>query len=98
LIRAAHHHHPPINSVSSQHRKVPSACSRAAITRRKTMSKRYLPIKEICERYGVVDRTIERRMAAGILPQPIVINKRRYWDLEELEQIEREAMARRAAP
>jgi DNA-binding transcriptional MerR regulator len=57
--------------------------------------KRLLPIREMCRRYGdVADRTIDRWTAAGILPPPIVINKRRYWDEEELERHERANMNR----
>jgi DNA-binding transcriptional MerR regulator len=57
--------------------------------------KRLLPIREMCRRYGdVADRTIDRWTAAGILPPPIVINKRRYWDEEELERHERADMNR----
>jgi len=60
------------------------------------MSKRLLPIKAMCARYGdVVDRTIDRWTAAGILPEPLVINRRRYWDEEELERREREGMRRK---
>jgi DNA-binding transcriptional MerR regulator len=56
------------------------------------MSKRLLPIKPLCARYNVVDRTIDRWVESGILPPPLVINKRRYWDEEELEQRERDGM------
>jgi len=50
----------------------------------------------MCARYGdVVDRTIDRWTAAGILPEPLVINRRRYWDEEELERREREGMRRK---
>jgi predicted site-specific integrase-resolvase len=59
------------------------------------MSKRLLPIKPTCARYGVVDRTIDRWTKAGILPEPLVINRRRYWDEEELERREREGMRRK---
>jgi len=42
--------------------------------------KRLLPIRAMCARYGdVADKTIDRWTAAGILPAPLVINKRRYW-------------------
>ena len=37
----------------------------------------------LCERYGVVTRTIDRWTKAGILPQPIRINGYRYWDMEQ---------------
>ena len=45
-------------------------------------------------RYGVVDRTIDRWVEAGILPVPMRINKIRYWDETEIEQLERERMAK----
>jgi hypothetical protein len=52
----------------------------------------------MCARYGdVADKTIDRWTAAGILPAPLVINKRRYWDEEELEQRERANMGRNPA-
>jgi len=39
--------------------------------------------------------TIDRWVASGILPPPIRINHRRYWDEEALEEREREGMRRR---
>jgi len=58
--------------------------------------KRLLPIRAMCARYGdVADKTIDRWTAAGILPRPLVINKRRYWDEAELEQRERANMGRK---
>jgi DNA-binding transcriptional MerR regulator len=60
------------------------------------MSKRLLPIRATCARYGdVADRTIDRWTQSGILPKPLVINHRRYWDEEELERREREGMGRK---
>jgi predicted site-specific integrase-resolvase len=61
-----------------------------------TTNKRHLPIRAMCARYGdVADRTIDRWVAAGILPLPLVINGRRYWDEAELEKRERERMSAR---
>jgi hypothetical protein len=58
--------------------------------------KRLLPIRAMCARYGdVADKTIDRWTAAGILPPPLVINRRRYWDEEELERRERANMGKR---
>lgn len=58
--------------------------------------KRLLPIRAMCARYGdVAYKTIDRWTAAGILPAPLVINKRRYWDEQELEQRERANMSRK---
>jgi hypothetical protein len=59
------------------------------------MSKRLLPITPVCARYNVVSRTIDRWVEADILPAPLVINRRRYWDEEELERREREGMRRK---
>ena len=46
---------------------------------------RKLTSRALQERYGVVDRTIDRWVESGVLPQPMRINKIRYWDLEEIE-------------
>jgi hypothetical protein len=60
---------------------------------------RKLTSRMLCERYNVVTRTIDRWTAAGILPQPLVINGYRYWDEAEVEQRERERMgAERTSP
>jgi len=60
--------------------------------------KRLLPIRAMCARYGnVADKTIDRWTAAGILPAPLVINRRRYWDEAELEHRERANMGRKLA-
>ena len=52
---------------------------------------RKIGIKELAERYHVVSRTIDRWLANADLgfPRPLVINRRRYWDLGEIEQWER---------
>lgn len=57
---------------------------------------RKLTSRMLCERYSVVTRTIDRWTAAGILPQPLIINGYRYWDEQEVEQHERERMRDRA--
>ena len=54
---------------------------------------RQLTTRALCERYSVSDRTIDRWLDAGILPPPMRINRRRYWDLEEIERRERDRMA-----
>jgi predicted site-specific integrase-resolvase len=41
---------------------------------------RKLTSRVLQARYGVVDRTIDRWVEAGILPVPMRINKIRYWD------------------
>jgi hypothetical protein len=52
---------------------------------------RKVGINVLTARYSVVSRTIDRWLAdAGLgFPQPLTINKRRYWDLDEIEQWER---------
>jgi DNA-binding transcriptional MerR regulator len=55
---------------------------------------RKLTSRSLQQRYGVVDRTIDRWVEAGILPVPMRINKIRYWDEAEIELLERERMAR----
>ena len=54
---------------------------------------RKLTSRALQQRYGVVDRTIDRWTEAGILPEPLRINKIRYWDETEIEKRERERMA-----
>jgi predicted DNA-binding transcriptional regulator AlpA len=53
---------------------------------------RKVTVRYICERFGIVDRTVDRWIETGVLPQPIYINKRRYFDLQEVD----ERMANRA--
>jgi predicted DNA-binding transcriptional regulator AlpA len=55
---------------------------------------RKLTTRALQKRYNeVADRTIDRWVKAGILPQPMRINKIRYWDEDEVEQYDRERMA-----
>ena len=61
------------------------------------MVTRKLTSRALKERYGVVGKTIDRWVEAGILPQPMRINKSRYWDEAELEQVERQRMAAQVA-
>jgi predicted DNA-binding transcriptional regulator AlpA len=42
--------------------------------------------KFVCCRYGRSDRTIDRWIESGELPQPIYIRGLRYWDEEDLDQ------------
>jgi hypothetical protein len=55
-----------------------------------------LPTRAVCARYQVVPRTIERWVEDEGLgfPQPLFINRRKYFRQRELEAFER----RRAAP
>jgi predicted DNA-binding transcriptional regulator AlpA len=54
---------------------------------------RKLTTRMLCERYGIVDRTVDRWTESGILPKPMRINNVRYWDEAEVEQRERERMS-----
>jgi DNA-binding transcriptional MerR regulator len=45
-----------------------------------------------------VDRTIDRWVKAGILPKPMRINRIRYWDEEDIQQLERDRMAKGVKP
>ena len=56
--------------------------------------KHRLPSRAVAERYDVCDRTIKRWEDTGILPRPILINGRKYWDETELEEAERAGMGR----
>lgn len=49
---------------------------------------RHVSTREVAERYNVVPRTIERWLTRPELkfPQPVVINKRRYWSLRALRK------------
>ena len=47
---------------------------------------RKVTTRYLCQKYGVVDRTIDRWVEVGILPKPVYINKIRYFDLEEVEK------------
>ena len=50
-----------------------------------------LPTSMVADRFHVATRTVERWMEDPLLnfPQPLLINKRRYWSLAELENWER---------
>jgi DNA-binding transcriptional MerR regulator len=56
-----------------------------------------LTSRALQQRYGVVDRTIDRWTEAGILPEPMRINKIRYWDEAEIEELERARMGKAVA-
>ena len=44
----------------------------------------------VSRRYGVSRRTVVRWVEAGILPTPVMINRRMYFDEDELEEFERQ--------
>lgn len=61
--------------------------------------KQYLPIGDVIARYRVSVMSIERwlrdpRMA---FPQPVYFGRRRFWLLNDIENWERERVARRSA-
>jgi predicted DNA-binding transcriptional regulator AlpA len=66
---------------------------------RNSQQKIKLPASAVCQRYGVVDRTLDRWLKNRELafPKPLYINHRRYFDEAELEIWERKQAARKAA-
>jgi predicted DNA-binding transcriptional regulator AlpA len=59
----------------------------------KDTSERLLPMGALCRRYSVTDRTIDRWLERGILPEPLRINRYRYWRVSDLERFEREHLS-----
>jgi predicted site-specific integrase-resolvase len=60
---------------------------------------RKLTCRALQERYGVVDKTIGRWVQAGVLPPPMYINHRRYWDADEVDQCDHDRQQKqRTAP
>jgi hypothetical protein len=52
--------------------------------------KRVLPARAVATRYGIHLRSIARWVARGIIPPPDrLINGRRYWLVESLDQADR---------
>jgi hypothetical protein len=51
-----------------------------------------LPTRLMCERYGLVDRTINRWEETGVIPRAEWINGRKYWDEGEVEKRDHERM------
>jgi predicted site-specific integrase-resolvase len=58
---------------------------------------RKVTARMLCQRYGVVTKTIDRWVAAGILPRPTYINGYRYWDSEQIEQADAQRESEGAA-
>jgi predicted DNA-binding transcriptional regulator AlpA len=54
-------------------------------------SARRMPTRAVADRYGVSTRSVERWTADPKLnfPQPLRINKRRYWSEAELDEFDR---------
>jgi predicted DNA-binding transcriptional regulator AlpA len=57
----------------------------------------YLPAPKVALRYSVTDMTIWRWLHDPALgfPQPIRINRKRFWNISDLEQWERTRATRR---
>jgi DNA-binding transcriptional MerR regulator len=55
-------------------------------------NERLVPMAAMRRRYSVTDRTIDRWLASGVLPEPIRINRYRYWRLRDLEAFERNSL------
>ena len=58
-----------------------------------------LTTRRVCLRYGVSDRTVARweRDPSLNFPQPLVVNKRKYFSEDELTQWDRANASRRTA-
>ncbi len=58
------------------------------------MSQKFLNVRAVCARYSTIaDRTVDRWVASGTLPQPIYIRGQRYWPEDLLDEHDK---ARRA--
>ena len=58
--------------------------------------RKFLTTKHLCARYGKSDKTIDRWLENPALgfPKPMVINGRRLWAEDQLQQWERERASR----
>jgi hypothetical protein len=58
---------------------------------RPEVTSRKLPSRLVCERYGICPRTLSRWEQSQSLgfPQPILINRRKYHDEDELTKFDR---------
>lgn len=67
---------------------------------RRAEAAKYLPSRDLRERYRVSDMSIWRWLRDDKLafPKPTVINGRRYWLIAEIEQWERARAARAPSP
>jgi predicted site-specific integrase-resolvase len=57
-------------------------------------SKKYLTTRQLCDRYQITPRTVDRWKKAGIIDPPLKMNGRDLYDEERLEARERERMGR----
>jgi DNA-binding transcriptional MerR regulator len=61
------------------------------------MTKKLMSSRALSERYGVACRTIDRWLEDKILPPPIVINRRRYWDADLIDEYDQQRAAKAVA-
>jgi hypothetical protein len=62
------------------------------------MSKKFLNVRAVRARYSnVSDRTVDRWVQAGILPEPTYIRNQRYWTEESLDERDEARNARAAS-
>jgi DNA-binding transcriptional MerR regulator len=61
------------------------------------MSNKFLNSRMLCERYGVVARTLDRWQETGIIPPPIRINNVKYWDAAQVDQYDEQRAAKAVA-
>jgi hypothetical protein len=61
------------------------------------MARKFLPTSVLCDRYERSSRTIDRWVAAGVLPKPMRIRGVRYWDEEQIEARDKERLTEAAA-
>jgi len=62
------------------------------------MSKKFLNVRAVCARYSnVSDRTVDRRVEAGVLPKPVYIQKQRYWPEDLLDEHDKTRAESKAA-
>jgi hypothetical protein len=51
----------------------------------RTQPRKLTTARGLSERYGVTDRTLSRWVETGVMPAPVYIQRRRYWDLAAIE-------------
>jgi hypothetical protein len=62
----------------------------------RTKAKQYLKTRDLCERYRVVEKSIQRMRADGRLPEPDMWNGRSpLWSEESLDRHDRRQTVRR---
>ena len=53
---------------------------------------RMLPIKPVCDRYGISAQTVDRWLERGLLPEPMRVRRYRYWSESELDEFDQKRM------